>query len=156
MAVNCSTGFRSAILGPASFESIFNGGCIDIYAGAQPTHADMAPTGTLVGRVTAGGGAWVEGNSENGLAYQRSGHRVTGSAAQPWVLRGLASGTAGWFRMRGVVDPGVLSQVAPRIDGAIGAIDAVGDFQLRLQSTVMSASSAAAITSWWFIFPPLD
>lgn len=155
MAVNCSTGFRAAILGPTAFESIFNGGCIEVYSGAQPAHADMAPTGVLLGRITSGG-AWSEGSSTNGLLYQRTGHRVTNSAAQLWALLGVASGTAGWFRMRAISDPGADSLTARRIDGAIGALDAPGDFQLRLRNLTLAPSSSAPITSWWFALPPLD
>lgn len=156
MSVNCSTGFRAAILGASSFESLFDGGCIEIYSGAQPASADMAPTGILLGRITANGGAWSNGNAANGLKYQRIGHRATNLAGQPWVLKGIADGAAGWFRMRAVSDADDESTTAVRIDGAIGTLEAVGAYQMRLNSLALSASTAAAITSWWFVFPPID
>lgn len=37
MAVNCSTGFRARIMGPSSFESIFNYGCIEVRTGGDAT-----------------------------------------------------------------------------------------------------------------------
>lgn len=156
MSVNASQGFRARIFGPASFESIFNGGCIEIRSGAQPANANMAPTGVLLGRITHNGLVWTEGSPVNGLEFRRFGHRVTNEPSQPWVLDGLSNGVAGWMRLRGVSDPGTLSTSAPRIDGAVGPMDTPGDFQLLLPTTTISGSSAIPITSWWFIFPPLD
>lgn len=156
MAVNCSTGFRSRILGPSSFESIFNYGCIEVRTGAQPASADLPPTGTLVGRITVGGGAWSAGSNTNGLRFVRTGVSVQNDLAQAWRLAGVATGTAGWFRLRGnSPDGGDLSTTHCRVDGAIGLRDTVGDFQLYLPTLAMSASTAIAIPSWWFNFPPL-
>lgn len=156
MSVNASTGFRARLLGPQSFEQIFGGGCIEVRSGVQPETADMAVVGTLLGRITANGGLWTEGSSVNGLTFNRAGHRITNPAAPPWILDGLASGMATWFRLRGISDPGTLSLSAPRIDGAIGQLEDIGDFQMRLPTTAISASTAIPIESWWFVFPPLD
>lgn len=156
MAVNCSTGFRARILGSSSFEAIFNGGCMEIYAGEQPDSADMAPPGLLLGRITRGGLAWNNGSPTNGLQFARNGHRATNAPTQEWRLQGAATGTAGWARLRGVADAGDVSQSAPRIDMAVGALDEPGDFQLRLPTLLLTASTAIPITSWWFVFPPLD
>lgn len=156
MSVNVSTGFRARLLGPSSFESIFNGGCIEIRSGTQPEHANMAPTGTLLGRITHNGALWTEGSSVNGLTFLRQGHRITNNPAQSWILDGLANGTARWFRLRGVSDPGTLSTIAARIDGAMGLPEEVGDYQMRLPALTISGTSAIPITSWWFVFPPLD
>lgn len=156
MSVNVSTGFRARILGPHSFESIFNGGCIEVRSGTQPDHADMAPTGTLLARITLNGATWTEGSSVNGLTFNRTGHRVTNPLAPPWVLDGIATGTARWFRVRGITDAGLLSTTLPRIDGSIGLPEEDGDYQMRLPILTLSASTATPITSWWFVFPPLD
>ena len=156
MSVNVSTGFRARLLGPQSFEQIFGGGCIEIRSGVQPEHADMAVVGTLLGRITSNGAEWTEGSSVNGLTFNRAGHRITNPAAPPWLLDGLATGMATWFRLRGISDPGTLSTSAPRIDGAIGYLEEVGDFQMRLPTTAISASTTIPIESWWFVFPPLD
>lgn len=156
MAVNASTGFRALIMGPSSIESIFNGGCIDVYTGAQPAHADMAPTGLLVGRVTAAGLPFTNGSPTNGLSFVRNGHRMTNPALQDWVLQGLDTGTAGWGRLRATTDSGALSTTNPRIDMAVGLVGAPGDYQLRIPSNLLTASTAVPITSWWFVFPPLD
>lgn len=156
MTVQVSTGFRARLLGPSSFESLFNGGCIEIRSGAQPANANMAPTGTLLGRITAGGLPWTEGSGVNGLTFSRFGHRVTNNPGQSWILDGLANGTAGWFRLRGVSDPGLPSTAIPRIDGALGLPEMLGDYQMRLPTLVITGTTAIPITSWWFVFPPLD
>lgn len=156
MAVNCSTGFRSRILGPVSFESIFNGGCIEVRSGAQPASADEAATGDLLARVTNNGGAWTPGSLTNGLRFVRNGIYAGNDLAQDWRLVGLAAGTAGWFRLvANAPDDGSLSVNAPRIDGAVGPLDLPGDYQMRLPSTTITPSAMTTIPSWWFLLPPL-
>ncbi|HRN29253.1 MAG TPA: hypothetical protein PKZ27_02790 [Rhodocyclaceae bacterium] len=156
MTVNCSTGFRARILGSSSFESIFNGGCIEVYSGAQPMHADMEPSGALVGRITREGLAWSNGNPTNGLLFSRDGHHVTNAPTQAWVLKGQSTGTAGWARLRAVSDSGAMSSTTPRIDMALGPLEGVGDYQVRLPTLALTASTTIPISSWWFVFPPLD
>lgn len=146
MAVNCSTGFRQRIIGPHSFESIFDGGTIDVYDGPQPTSANMAPTGTLIGRITYSGG----------LRFTRSGIFVTSYPSQVWQLQGLASGVAGWCRLRTSNDDNTDSASFPRIDGAIGLLDDVGDYQLRLPDTNLIAAANIPITTWWWLLPPFE
>jgi hypothetical protein len=157
MTVNASTGFRALILGPRAFESIFDGGCIEIRSGAQPETANMAPTGTLLGRISLNGLTWTPGSSVNGLKFRRNAQRITNSVIDgPWVLKGIANGIAGWMRLRAVNDDGSLSSSAPRIDGEVGNTTDEGNFQLRLPTLTISNTSAIPITSWWFAFPPLD
>lgn len=156
MAVNCSTGFRARIMGPSAIETIFAGGAIDVYTGSQPPTADMAPTGTLVGRITDSGLPFVDGYPDNGLLFSRNGHRMTKPALQNWTLQGIATGTAGWARLRATSDPGGESQTLPRIDMAIGLIGEAGDYQLRIPTNLLTASTTIPINTWWFVFPPLD
>ena len=146
MAVNCSTGFRQRIIGPHSFESIFDGSTIDVYDGPQPETANLPPTGTLVGRITHSGG----------LRFSRSGIYVTSYPGQAWVLNGLAAGVAGWCRLRTSGDDNSDSTTLPRIDGAVGLIDTIGDYQLRLPDVAMSASANLPITAWWWLLPPFE
>lgn len=155
MAVNSSTGFANAILGANSFETLFRYGCVQVYSGAQPASANLAPTGTLLGRITKDGGTWSAGSSTNGLVFVRDGRTVRKNPADSWVLTGLASGIAGWFRwLPNQADPGTNSTTAIRIDGAIGLRDAVGDFQLFLPNLSMSLSSTHLIADWWYSIPP--
>lgn len=52
-----STGARNGLSGGLGFQGIFNKGYIEIYTGSQPTTADSAKTGTLLGVVTSNSGA---------------------------------------------------------------------------------------------------
>jgi len=52
-----STGVRNALTGHLGLGGIFNRGSIEIYTGTQPTTADSAVTGTLLGLVTLGSAA---------------------------------------------------------------------------------------------------
>ena len=155
MSAVCSTGFRSKILGTFTFEALFNGGCIEIYSGAPPASADAAPTGTLLARITRESKPWTPGSPTNGLTFHRLGVGVTMPDTQPWGLLGLAAGTAGWCRLRGMSDPGGVSTTHPRIDGVVGLRDTPGDFQLRLGTNAMVPDLTIPITSWWFLLPPL-
>ena len=55
--VRLSTGARNGLAQGLGFGGLFNGGRIEIYSGSQPTTADSAATGTLLGTVTSGSGA---------------------------------------------------------------------------------------------------
>lgn len=146
MATLCSTGFRRLILGPASFESIFNGGHINVYSGAQPDAADAAATGTLLAQIDASGG----------LQFARNDNYAMNDPAQTWTLAGSTTGTAGWGRL---VAPGPdtgASTVLPRIDFAIGLDGGdPGDFQMLLPTLAITPSSSIVVSSWWFLLPPL-
>ncbi len=154
MAARTSTGYEARILGPFSFDEIFRDGCIEIRSTPQPDTADDAAAGVLLGRITADGGAWTEGSSANGLRFSRDGRFATKNLLQRWVLKGSATGVAGHFRLRAnAADPGAQSLVHPRIDGAIGLTDAVGDFQMFLPSLAITPSTSIELPSWWFTSP---
>lgn len=155
MAVRISTGYADLILGNSSFAGIFLNGAIEIYSGAQPASADDAATGTLLGRITRDGGAWSPGSPSNGLQFTKEGRYVSKNAAHSWTLVGVATGTAGWCRLRGNATDVGASSTMPRIDGAVGLIDTAGDYQLLLPTLSITTSSSIAITSWWYALPPL-
>lgn len=60
MTLRLSTGTRNALASGIGFGALFNKGSINIYTGTQPTNADAAATGTLLGVVTLGGGALTQ------------------------------------------------------------------------------------------------
>lgn len=155
MATYSSTALRALMLD--KFITAFRYGCVEVYSGAQPASADAAVTGTLLGRVTLGGGSWSEGSSTNGLQFERDGIYVGKPTAAHWVLTGIADGTAGWFRLRAnTPDAGAASESLYRVDGAIGLDGATGDYQLWLPSTLtISASTSVVITSFRYALPPL-
>ena len=129
MTVRYSTGALNKLLGENGVDTgadglrgIFKDCVIDIYTGGQPATADAAATGTMVGRVTIGAGAFTEGVAVNGLEFDAPANAILSKVvADAWQFTGLADGVAGWFRLRGnAVDSGALSTILPRIDGNVG------------------------------------
>ena len=161
MALNMSTGLAALLLGPHAFDDIFRDGAIEIRTGVQPANADAAATGALLGRVTRDGGSWVAGAPANGLRWYRDGRFALTHPDQRWVLTGLDSGIAGWFRIVGnAYDSGGASLSLPRIDGAVAAIpaddDPPGDAQIFLLTTSLSPAISQPFDSVWFALPPLE
>lgn len=155
MAVRCSTGYASQILGTRSFEQIFLNGSIAIYTGAQPETADDVATGALVARITNGGLPWTPGAPSNGLQFLRNGRFISNALTQLWKLDGLGAGTAGWFRLvANGVDEGGFSMSLPRIDGAIGLDGGPdGDYQMLLPTLAITPDIVIPMTSWWYEMP---
>lgn len=153
MTVNVSSNFKARILGAESFASIFNGGRIAIFSGAQPSSADFVGVGTVLAYVTNLGLAWMPNGAQGGLNFTPSGVWMANDLNQSWRLVGRAAGTAGWFRLFGKsLDNNDLSYSAPRIDGSVGAVS-VGDF--RLVTTTMTVGYTAAVQQFLFSFPPI-
>lgn len=144
-----STRYKELLLGPNSFESIFNNGRILIFSGGQPTTADYPEQGTLLAQITVQGLTWTPNGSEAGLLFSRSGAYVSKDAAQDWRLVCSTAGTAGWFRLVGPnADDGELSYAAPRMDGAVGA-------ELILPSAALTLGQTLSVQQWTFTFPPV-
>lgn len=154
MAVRVSTGYAHAILGATSFTSLFRNGCIEIYSGPQPESADLAPTGTLLARVTRDGLPWAPGNASGGLQFIREGRYVRKEPSHQWLLTGLAGGAAGWFRLRGNAPDSGFSTDAPRIDGTVGLPDGV-DVQMYLPDLTITPATLIPQDAWWYAIPPL-
>lgn len=156
MSVQASTGFASAILGPAAFEQIFLNAVIEIRSGAQPSNSDTAVAGTLLGHITRDGAPFVPGNPANGLQFIRAGRFVLKEPTHTWKLKGVATGTAGHFRLlANAPDAGGISVSARRIDGAIGLDGELGDFQMLLPNLSITAATLIDVSSWILAIPPL-
>lgn len=120
VTIKLSTGLKRAAGSITHLRQALRYGVLDLYDGVQPESADHAATGTLVARITTGGLPFAPGAAAAGLALIEGpgGALVRGG---PWVLKGLASGTARWFRWRGNgFDSGGASALAVRLDGAVG------------------------------------
>ena len=145
-----STKYKEQILGPHSFESIFNGGRILVFSGPQPATADYPEQGVLLAQVTTSGLAWFpNGAGGAGLHFTRAGAYVTKDEAQDWRLVVSTGGVAGWFRLVGAsADDGELSYSAPRIDGAIGA-------EMILDNTTLTVGQNVPLQSWIYTIPPV-
>ena len=59
MTIRLSTGLRNNIVGPKGVGATFANGVVEIRTGTQPSTADSAVTGTLLGTVTLSSGAWT-------------------------------------------------------------------------------------------------
>lgn len=119
MTMRLSTGIRNKLLDGGSGGGIkgsLNLGFIAIMSGAQPTSADAAATGTLLGTVSVNGAG-------TGLTFDASvAGVISKAAAETWRFTGLADGIAGWFRFYAPGDTITnVSTTAARIDGAIGS-----------------------------------
>lgn len=154
MAVRVSTGYANAILGATSFASLFHNGCIEIRSGAQPASADMTATGTLLARITRDGDPWTAGGSSGGLQFVRDGRYVRKEPAHLWMITGLDSGTAGWFRLVGNAPDSGFSTILPRIDGTVG-LSGGGDVQMFLPNLSITSATLVPQDAWWYAIPPL-
>lgn len=156
MPARSSTGFVQLILGPHAFDQVFLNASIEVYSGAQPDNADLAATGTLLARITRNGGAWTEGSSPNGLQFVRSGRYAFKDPAHEWRMVGVATGTAGWWRLRAnAPDTAAASLLLPRIDGAVRLDGSETAGQLTLTNVSITPATNTPINHWWYAIPPL-
>lgn len=124
MPLRLSTGLVDDLCDTGSIKSVFNnaggggdaGFLIDIYTGSQPAAADDASTGTKLVTVSVGGdgtGATFEASATDGVLEKTAAETLSGTA--------VATGTAGWFRLRRKADTGTASSATEqRIDGTCG------------------------------------
>lgn len=149
MTLQVSTRFKELLLGPHSFEDIFNGGRIVLYTGTQPNSADLPVDGVAVGEVSLNGTPWAPGGASGGLLFERTGVWLSKPAAATWLLRGLDTGAATWFRLyAAAADAGGLSYANARIDGAM-----VEDFVLPAYTLVPATS--VHIQQFLLTIPPV-
>lgn len=157
MALQVSNGFKSLILGPNSFESIFNGGVISVYTGTRPNFAEdpIPPLAPLLGRFTLNGLPWQNGLPTNGLIWVRDGSQVLKSPNALWQMTPVANGLATWFRITGPqFDDGDLNFDAPRIDGTISPESALGT-DMRLLNPVIAVGQPVRLDYFLFTLPPI-
>jgi len=156
MSAQLSTGYIEARNQGAAFADVFQYGCIEIRSGVQPVNADAPAQGTLLARITRNGGLWSAGFASNGLEFVAAGRYCTKNPDHTWRMVGIGTGVAGHFRMVGnASDNGLASQTLPRIDGAIGLVDAGGDAQMRITDTAITPSTNLIVPHWWLGSPPL-
>jgi hypothetical protein len=138
MSLRLSTGTRNALLSTKSFLSIFVDSFIEIYTGLQPTSPDDAPTGTLLARIYSDAASL-------GLEFSAAVSGVIGKkSAETWSGYAVATGTAGWFRLKAAGDTGVLSTTECRMDGAC----ATSGGQLNMSSLSITLGALQAISSF--------
>lgn len=143
MTVRLSTGFRDMILGTSAFQDIFDYGVIYVYTGVQPSAADNAVQGTLLGKITQDGNSFSFGSQTNGLQFDApDGGVIAKLPSQVWQMVGEAAGTAGWGRLMGnALDDLGSSTSLPRIDFSIGGSSA----DLVLNNTSIAVGARTTI-----------
>lgn len=147
MTLRLSTKLRDNLAGTTGFASTFANGYIEIYSGTQPATADAAVTGTLLGTVTLGSGAFTPGVATNGLTFAAaSGGAVSKSGV--WSFNGVAAGTAGWFRLKTNAEAvgGILSTTLARLDGSIAVSGA--DMNLSNIAISIGAPNTVDVFTW--------
>lgn len=146
-----STGLRDALLGTQSFKDIFMDGVIYIYTGSQPTSADSAVQGTLLGKVTQDANAFSFGNAANGLEFGTpSDGAIAKASAENWQFEGLADGVAGWARLMGNANDDLgASTSLPRLDFSIGRTGA----DLNLSNTTIAIGAIHTIDVFEYAIP---
>lgn len=139
------SGFDTAVLDcvDSGFKEIFKDCFIDIYTGTQPTSADDAPSGTLLCTFYSDGAA-------AGLEFDDPVAGVLSKAAvETWSGTAVASGTAGWFRVRQAGDSGASSTTDCRLDGACATSGA----QLNMSSLSISSGAVQTISTFQITQP---
>lgn len=122
MAIRLSSGLQRHLLATGPLSTALAFGVIHIYSGPQPASADAAPTGTLLGRITDGGGPFTHGSPTNGLLLDLAPqvNSLVKAFSQTWVLHPLTVGNAGWWRFKAnPFDADDESLSALRMDGTV-------------------------------------
>ena len=146
MTVRLSTGLRTNLAGSTGFAATFANGIIEVRTGSQPATADTAVSGTLLGTFTLSSGAFVPGVSTNGLTFAAAADGAV-SKSGVWSFVGIASGTAGWFRLKAnAADNDTLSTTLPRLDGSVAASGA--DMNLSNVSIALGAPTTCDSFVW--------
>lgn len=120
MTIRLSSGLRDAVVTNYGLGAMLFRGYIQVYSGDQPDSADMPPAGTLLASITQGGlPIPVPGNDAGGLLLQLGAYAGEIINDGTWTLKGVATGTPGWWRFIATpLDAGLLSSTACRMDGA--------------------------------------
>lgn len=149
MTIRLSTALRTALAGTTGFAAVFANGVMEIYSGAQPANADAAVSGTLLGTVTLGSGAFAPGAPANGLTFAAAAAGAV-SKSGAWSFNGIAAGTAGWFRLKGnAADAGALSTALPRLDGSV----AVSGADLNLSNIAIAVGAPSTVDTFTWTQP---
>ena len=141
MSLRLSTGLRQALLGSSDLKDVFTAFFIDIYSGLQPSSADAAPTGTKLCTFFNDGVA-------TGLNFDPPvAGVISKKSTETWSGTAVATGTAGWFRVRLAADTGALSTTDKRLDGACSTSGAeLNGPSLAIQSGAVQTINTFALT----------
>lgn len=135
MPIRLSSGLRSAMVSEYGLERMMRRGFVRIYTGPQPLSADNAPTGNLIATITTNGLSPAPGVIAPGLLMQPGDEPGSMTNSGEWVLKGIGSGIAGWWRfVWNSADDDGASEFLPRIDGAVGESLLLDDVMITPQT----------------------
>lgn len=124
-------------------QDIFKDGFIEIRVGAQPTSPDEAPSGALLVTFYSDGAAL-------GLEFDDAALGVLSKKfTETWSGTAVATGTAGYYRLKCAGDSGGSSTIDERIDGACGTSGA----QLNMSSTTITSGAVQSVSSFQLTLP---
>lgn len=117
--IRLSSGLRRSVVSNYGLGSMLQGGRIDIYAGPQPLSADTGAASAPIAVITQDG---LLDSPDGGLLLAQGATAGTLTHHGLWLMTGIASGVAAWWRFVGDVDDdgGATSSSYVRLDGAAG------------------------------------
>lgn len=149
-----STGFTTKLLGPASFESIFDRGGIYLYAGLRADSPNAPAPTAPIGVISKQGMAWNPSNIGYGLKFTRSGPYVFFGDSDAQLVPD-ANATASWWRLVAPFDDGEPSYTQCRIDGDCGLQSAPTGQELLLPSLALEIGTAYPVGYFLYTIPPI-
>lgn len=149
-----STGFKTKLLGPTSFTSMFEGGGIYVYSGARASSPDAAAPSLPIGVISKQGLAWNPINIGAGLQFVQNGPYILFDNAQAQLVPD-ASATATWWRLVAPFDDGEPSYSQPRIDGDVGLMGASTGQELLLPVLDIVLGTSYPVTYFLYTIPPI-
>lgn len=143
MAVRLSTGDVNALANAR--RTAYANAVIAVYSGVQPTNADAAESGTLLGYITVDGGSFTPGTPINGLNWDAaSGGICAKPSATEWAIIPIASGTPGYARVYANDMTTGSSSTAVRFDIQCG----VGIGELRFSTSTLTSGVKSTVNSF--------
>lgn len=129
-----SSALRRFLVGQGSLKEALDGCVVRLYSGVAPTHADVAvpPGSVMLCEISVGGvgGTFEAVDSTPGLLLK--------APHETWEGPVIADGTATWFRLEEIADPGTTSSAHRRIQGVVA--NAGGDMQISDVNLVAGAT----------------
>lgn len=143
-----STGLRNALAVNYGLGIMMNAGIIRVYGGEIPNTPDDPPNATELARITTEGKVFIPGDDAVGagllLAHVSPGGLIN---AGEWRMKGLAVGTATWWRWCwSQPDPLTFSVIYPRVDGSVGT-------ELQIGVTDITVVTNVEIQQFMFVLP---
>lgn len=142
-----NTSMTIQTVGGKAIKDMFNYHVLRVLSGTPPSDCDSTETGTLLLELTSSGNTVTAGTTSNGLSFASvSSGAISASSGQTIKGTGLATGTAGYYRMytnsklTGAVSS---SNPSKRIQGSVGTSNA----ELILGTTQITKSVATTVTA---------